>query len=126
MDGLEVIPVKMIKTSFGVITSDVNSLPQEEFYWQDQVGQMWHPSEMDTPYLFNCVRMLWNHNVPSDMRLHPYKHYALDGRFRDQQYVNKAISALLKELVNRPDTTIYMCGAIYQMTILANSHLNGD
>ena len=71
------------------------------FFWQTQEGDIVHPSEMTTWHLFNCLRMIWNHTVRLDYRIHPYRRYRNIDWPREQIY--RAIQNLFNELMNRPD-----------------------
>lgn len=73
-----------------------------KFLWVDQTGQQWPPELMETRHLFYSLRMIWNHRMPEEAKLHPYKQYDLR---RSDKYLRDAILALTKELATRSDLT---------------------
>jgi hypothetical protein len=60
------------------------------------------PSQMETRHLFNTLRMIWNHTMPSDARIHPYKEYDFSSYYTPS-YLKIAILKIGVELLNRKD-----------------------
>lgn len=80
------------------------------FVWFTNDGAALRPSEMDTLHLFHLVRMLWNHTVPPEARLEPFRAWAVSW---DADFRREAMDALSKELTKRelsPDLTLAQCG----------------
>ncbi len=66
------------------------------------------PKEMATTHLFNTIKMIWNHTVPEDMKLKPYKKYKIDTRVYTHSYISQILRLLLQELSTRSDTELIM------------------
>ena len=75
-----------------------------EFQWKDQKGVFHPPSLMTTSHLFNTLLMIWNHVVPEEMKVRPYRRYRFSS-FYTKEYILKAITALRKELGTRRGLT---------------------
>ena len=78
------------------------------FQWMDKYYVQHYPKDMATHHLFYTLRMIWNHTVPEDMKIKPYKHYRLDPNAYNKEYLITAIRALGEELARRNDTELYM------------------
>jgi hypothetical protein len=100
---------------------------QAPFYWQDRFGELHAVNEMETGYLFNCLKMMWNHTVPSHMRLRPYKHWTLNGeRFHDRGWKEYAVRSMWNELVKRDDLTEFMKSTLFRMHTMAVGYLQRE
>lgn len=75
-------------------------LPATKFEWKDKSDNFYKVEEMETRHLFFTVRMLWNHSVPDDFKLYPYKQYSFSA-FYSKDYVREAIRCMLHELSTR-------------------------
>ena len=74
-----------------------------DFMWEDGQGKFHAPAQMSTHHLFHTIKMLWNHIVPFELRLIPFKQYSLKPpRFNDK-YCRTAVAELYKELMSRND-----------------------
>lgn len=73
-----------------------------EFAWRTQNNTMISPAAMTTQHLYYTLRMIWNHAVPEEYKLHPYKVYSFGG-FYTKEYILSAIKELMKELCKRKD-----------------------
>ncbi len=67
--------------------------------WKTQTGQVLNICDMATSHIFYCVRMLWNHHLPTSDRLEPYVKYNLAW---SKEYVIEKLFYLLTELQKRP------------------------
>ena len=89
----------MIKTAVKeFISNDI--IP--EWRWRTTHGHMVPPRLMETQHLFFTLRMIWNHSMPDDAKLHPYRLY----RFRpfySPEYMTEAIRHVGTELFTRDD-----------------------
>lgn len=73
----------------------------KNFVWTTRYGEHLRPDQLETPYLFNVVRMLYNHSVPGPLRLYPFAVHnlsAMSGRYR-----RAAIVSFLRVLATRRD-----------------------
>lgn len=73
-----------------------------KFAWRDRKGVMHDPAKMQTSHLFYTLRMIWNHSMPEEAAIHPYRAYSF-GRQYTQDYMKNAIVALGRELGTRSD-----------------------
>ena len=76
------------------------------FMWKDSKEIFYRPEDMKTKHIFFTLRMIWNHAVPKDMQILPYKKYSF-GSFYTKEYIKRAIKDLLSELSKRDDLTPY-------------------
>ena len=76
------------------------------FKWKDQRNNCHAPTDMETRHIFFTLRMIWNHAVPKDMQIKPFKRYRFTS-FYTNEYIVKAIRALTAELFKRDDLTPY-------------------
>ena len=76
------------------------------FLWKDSINKFHRPEDMRTDRIFYILRMIWNHSVPNDMQLKPFKRYKFSS-FYSEEYMKLAIRALLYELTKRDDLTSY-------------------
>ena len=74
----------------------------EAYTWRDQKGQHHRPEDMSTSHLFNTLKMIWNHSVPAERQVKPFRQYPF-GPFYSQEYINESVKMLMRELVNRTD-----------------------
>ena len=94
-----------------------------EFMWLDQYNNYHAPAQMSTHHLFYTIKMLWNHFVPEEMKVRPYKQYHLNPKRFTKEYCMRAVRALVKELMTREDRWCYQ-GQMNQ--ILAALKKGGD
>jgi hypothetical protein len=74
----------------------------DSIHWRTREGEILTPSEMKTSHLFNCVRMIFNHTAPDEMKLRPFKHWP--GWDRAPSYQKRVcVTAFLRELLHRSD-----------------------
>ncbi len=79
-----------------------------KFMWEDGQGEFHAPAQMSTRHLFYTVKMLWNHIVPAELRLIPFKQYKLRPPRFNNEYCKTAVSELYKELMSRDDYWQYL------------------
>jgi len=77
---------------------------EREFEWRDQKGVFHKVEDMETRHLYYTLRMIWNHSVPEEMKLKPYKRYQFDC-FYTPQYIAIAVRKMMRELIKRTDIT---------------------
>lgn len=95
-----------------------------KFLWVDQTGQQWPTEMMETRHLFYSLRMIWNHRMPEEAKLHPYRRYDLR---RSDEYLREAIRELTKELVSRKDmTTEWQVDLNYMINWLSTHQLENN
>lgn len=75
----------------------------KKFKWRTQQNEWLLPSEMETRHLYYTLRMIYNHSMPSDVRLYPYKQYRFDPNIYTKEYITEAIRNLSYELATRND-----------------------
>lgn len=80
------------------------SLHDPNFKWKTKNNQFLLPRKMETRHLFYTLRMIWNHTMPEQARLNPYRHYRF-GDFYSIEYIQKAIINIGRELLGRDDLT---------------------
>jgi hypothetical protein len=71
--------------------------------WLDQNGGHHAPAQMDTHHLFYSIKMMWNHIVPDEYKILPYKKYRLGPKRFTKEYCKLAVYELSKELFTRKD-----------------------
>jgi hypothetical protein len=74
------------------------------FRWRDRQGQFHEPRDMETRHLFHTVSMIWNHVMPDDAATHEFRRYQFSP-FYTASYMQRAVRALLAELLTRTDLT---------------------
>lgn len=74
-----------------------------KFRWRTQKDEWLLPSEMETRHLFYTLRMIFNHSVPDNLALKPYKPYWFDPVIYNKKYITEAIRNLAYELATRDD-----------------------
>lgn len=80
-----------------------NSLSQNKAWeWRDKDGYFHEVSVMETSHLFFTLRMIWNHSMPEEVKLKPYKHYSFTA-FYTKEYMKEAIFNIGAELFKRTD-----------------------
>lgn len=72
----------------------------DTFIWRDRNHSIHHPEIMSTDQLFYTLRMVWNHHMPEEAKLHPYYRYTFDDFYTDA-YLTDAINAFTAELTKR-------------------------
>ena len=77
---------------------------QTQFKWRDRKGKFHKVEDMDTSYLFNTLKMIWNNVVPEQYRIEPIYLYDF-GSFYTSEYMATAVSCIVNELNNRFDIT---------------------
>lgn len=95
--------------------------PARSFRWRDKDGIMHPVEEMSTRHLFYTVRMIWNHSVPEEFRLRPYRPYKFS-TFYTPRYMSDGVGAMLDELSRRENIPAeflsalkYMCSTAAQL-----------
>ena len=73
-----------------------------KFEWKDRNNNFYYVEDMATRHLFYTLRMIWNHVMPKEARLLPYKMYKF-GEFYTEVYLIDAIINIYYELIKRPD-----------------------
>lgn len=84
------------------ITTHVTNLPCQ-WKWKTQRNQFLSPKEMETTHLFYTIKMIWNHFMPTEFQIIPFKRYSYFSKFYTPSYLEEAISNIGKELLSRPD-----------------------
>ena len=69
---------------------------------------------MVTRHLFLTLRMIWNHVMPDDARIHPHVRYKF-APYYTEQYFKRAIVALANELSTRTDLEPSVAADLYRM-----------
>jgi hypothetical protein len=77
---------------------------EKGYYWVTAEGEKLELHEMKTWHIFNALRMIWNHTVPYQYRLIPYKPYTGIDRWPKQSR-RRHVRNLYTELCNRDDIT---------------------
>lgn len=77
----------------------------QNFEWRDRAGKFHKPADMTTSHLFFTVRIIWNHTVPNELRITPYRKYTFDHDIYTTEYMKNAVYFLTKELHTRNDLT---------------------
>ena len=72
------------------------------FRWRQATGQLVCPKQMATRHLFYTLRMIWNHSMPKEARIEPYRRYRF-GERHSPEYLKVAIVAIGTELAARDD-----------------------
>lgn len=93
----------MIKTNKPVVQVADKSLTK--WVWKTSDNRRLSPSNMDTNHLFNTLKMIWNHFMPTEFRITPFKQYSYFSSFYTREYLGEAIQKIGKELLNRDDLT---------------------
>ena len=70
------------------------------FTWRTHEGEDLRPSQMDTLHLFHTVKMLWNHTVPDEQQIKPFRQWSL---YFDADERKEAMKEMLAELKRRTD-----------------------
>lgn len=86
-------------------TTAVNAHIQEivkGFLWKDGTWNYHTPHSMTTPHLFNTLRMIWNHRMPNDAKMRPYRVCTFGPEYT-KDYLSHAIMCLGYELSQRTD-----------------------
>lgn len=89
------------------------------FQWRERTGDLHNIKDMTTSHLFFTLRMIWNHSVPRDMQIEPYKKYHFSS-FYTVEYLTKAVREISRELVKRDDMTPYFIKCLK----IIQGHLN--
>lgn len=83
---------------------DPSASPPLDFRWRDRNGEFHRPCDMTTQHVFYVLRMIWNHSMPSELQMEPFRRYAFDSFYTDE-YMKTATLALGTELCRRDDLT---------------------
>ena len=78
------------------------TLPEKTFEWRQKGGEYIQINKMHTRHLFYTLRMIWNHTMPMDARLTPFRMYSF-GPVYTQEYLKRAVKEILSELCTRED-----------------------
>ena len=79
----------------------------KDFIWVDQTGISHTLESMTTHHVFYTIKMIWNHVVPPELQLKPFKQYNLGPQFTNK-FCRRAVDALLAELKTRDDFWLYL------------------
>ena len=92
----------------------------ENFHWRTQEGEVLTPPEMETSHIFNCVRMIFNHTAPEEMKLRPFKHWP---SWEDVPAIQKrvCVMAFLTELSRRTDLNPSQLSQLRHMAVCASN-----
>lgn len=77
---------------------------KRKFQWRDSQGGFHLPSEMETRHLFYTLRMIWNHTMPDQAQIKPFRRYEF-GEHYTEYYLKDAVLNLAHELKTRNDMT---------------------
>lgn len=89
-----------MNTSNQLICFPVDPQLQEEFLWKTRFDEFIPPRNMETRHLYYTLQMIWNHAMPEDVRIKPYKQYAFDD-FYTTAYMQSAICVIGNILLQR-------------------------
>lgn len=70
--------------------------------WRDRQGYFHEVFDMKTSHLFFTLRMIWNHTMPEDVKLKPYRCYNFSAYYTNK-YMKEAIFNIGAELFKRTD-----------------------
>lgn len=86
------------------------------FIWQTQEGKLVRVQTMMTSHIWNSLKMIWNHRVPVQCRIIPFKHYGKIGpQHWKKKHARYAIKNLFNELMNRNDITPFVKESLKKM-----------
>lgn len=88
----------------------------DNFVWRTGNNQCIPPVAMETKHIFYTLRMIWNHHMPEDAKIRPYKVYAHLGKTYTKEYLQCAIERLSAELATRSDLYPGLQDQLDQMT----------
>lgn len=91
-----------------------NALQEKDFLWRTQTGEFKKITDMHTCHLYNTFKMIWNHSVPEEMKVLPYKKYSF-GKYYTNDYVREAIKNMILELQSRQDLSSVQLAELLQM-----------
>ena len=80
---------------------------KKDFIWVDQNGIPHTMESMTTHHLLYTIKMIWNHIVPLELQVKPFKRYNLGPRFTNR-FCERAVNALIAELKTRDDYWTYL------------------
>jgi len=92
-------------------------IPPEVFRWKKSNDDFIYIDEMNTSYLFNTFRMIWNNTAPEFRRDVIYNRYDFSGFYLENDYLNKALRAMKIELNGRESKTTFMKNWLSQNNI---------
>lgn len=74
--------------------------------WHTKDGLLLDISDMETDHIINCLKMIWNHTVPVEYKIFPFRHYpGLTERIESRKSLyRQAIREFCKELQKRKDS----------------------
>lgn len=73
-----------------------------KFQWKDKKHVFHKVGEMHTSHIFYALRMIWNHTMPYDEKIIPYRKHNFSS-FYTKKYMIEAIKSLAVELYGRND-----------------------
>ena len=76
------------------------SRPDHVFVWKTSKDEFISIDQMEARHLFFTVRMIWNHTMPEDAKLRPFRRYEF-GPYYTSGYMAKAVRAMVPELGRR-------------------------
>lgn len=92
-----------------------------DFKWKDSTNKFHTPSSMETRHLFYTLRMIWNHTMPEEAKLKPYKKYYF-GSFYTEKYLLEAIIHIYSELCTRKDISLKWEAELQKMYLYINTN----
>lgn len=84
-----------------------NSVAMQKFVWLDRKGCEHDVDNMDTRYIFNKLKMIWNHKMPNYAKIQPLKKYRFS-KFYTDTYLANAILCFSISLNKRSDLSLSM------------------
>ena len=76
------------------------NISKHAFLWRDRKGNLHNPKDMETSYLLNVLKMIWNNTVEEHNRIQPVHLYDF-GSFYTPEYMAQAVKAMVDELSTR-------------------------
>lgn len=73
------------------------------FYWITSDNRALSIQDMETDYLINCLKMIYNHTLPKEYRFPNYKKYTTLNK--SKTYLKMALTCITFELGEREDLT---------------------
>lgn len=98
-------------------------IPAKDFKWRMNGGEFIAPRDMKTSHLFYTLRMIWNHVVPHDKRLTPYKNYKFASVYT-AEYMREAVTMLTQELSGRSELTERMIRDLEWIYVFSGENRN--
>lgn len=76
------------------------NLTEHKFLWRDRKGNFHDPKDMETSYLLNVLKMIWNNFVKEQDRIAPVNLYDFGSSYTPE-YMAQAVKAMVDELSTR-------------------------